>query len=164
MCCLVLACLSRRKRTRGRGGVEVEVEKKKKNRGERQNEKQLTLFEKKETGTLRVQRRSLSNPRVFFSLLPLGAAAVSFSLFFLIPSKPPPKPKMGLAAAASAPSAAKSVVPDDTAAAPSKTHEFLWTATVEPHAARRKAILAAHGDEVRKLYGYDVWTAVQVRK
>ena len=51
-----------------------------------------------------------------------------------------------------------------TATAPSKTHEFLWTATVEPHAARRKAILAAHGDEVRKLYGYDVWTAVQVRK
>jgi hypothetical protein len=164
VCCLLLACHSRRKRTRGRGGVEVEVEKKKKNRGERRNEKQLTLFEKKETGTLRVQRRSLSNPRVFYSLLPLGAAAVSFSLFFLIPSKPPPKPKMGLAAAASAPSAAKSVVLDDTAAAPSKTHEFLWTATVEPHAARRKAILAAHGDEVRKLYGYDVWTAVQVRK
>lgn len=50
------------------------------------------------------------------------------------------------------------------AAASSKEHEFLWTATVEPHAARRKAILAKHGDEVRKLYGYDVSTAVQVRK
>jgi hypothetical protein len=73
----------------------VEVEKKKKNRGERRNEKQLTLFEKKETGTLRVQRRSLSNPRVFFSLLPSGAAAVSFLLFFLIPSKPPPETEDG---------------------------------------------------------------------
>ena len=67
------------------------------------------------------------------------------------------------AAAASAPSSTKSVAADDAAAgAPSKTHEFLWTSTVEPHAARRKAILAAHGDEVRKLYGYDVSTAVQV--
>ena len=61
-----------------------------------------------------------------------------------------------------------SVASSDANAAPlppsEKQHEFLWTATVEPHAARRKAILAAHGDEVRKLYGYDVWTAVQVRK
>lgn len=78
---------------------------------------------------------------------------------------------MGLAAAAaaaaSAPTTAKSAVAVDDAtssAAPSKEHEFLWTATVEPHAARRKAILAKHGDEVRKLYGYDVSTAVQVRR
>ena len=72
---------------------------------------------------------------------------------------------MGLAAAAaaaaSAPSKKNDDVDDDAAA--KKSHEFLWTATVEPHAARRKAILAAHGDEVRKLYGYDVSTAVQVR-
>ena len=84
-----------KKENEGEGGGEVEVEKKKKNRGERRNEKQLTLFEKKETGTLRVQRRSLSNPRVFFSLLPSGAAAVSFLLFFLIPSKPPPETEDG---------------------------------------------------------------------
>jgi hypothetical protein len=62
---------------------------------------------------------------------------------------------MGLAAAAaaaaSAPSKKNDDVDDDAAA--KKSHEFLWTATVEPHAARRKAILAAHGDEVRKLYG-----------
>lgn len=79
--------------------------------------------------------------------------------------------EMGLAAAAaaaaSAPTTAKSAVAVDDAtasAAPSKEHEFLWTATVEPHAARRKAILAKHGDEVRKLYGYDGSTAVQVRR
>lgn len=74
---------------------------------------------------------------------------------------------MGLAAAASAKSVVANALAADAAAAAaaaSKTHEFLWTATVEPHAARRKAILAKHGDEVRKLYGYDVSTAVQVRK
>lgn len=42
-------------------------------------------------------------------------------------------------------------------------HEFDWVATSEPHASRRKAILAAHGDQVRRLYGYDRSTAVQVR-
>ena len=43
-------------------------------------------------------------------------------------------------------------------------HDFNWVATSEPHASRRKAILAAHGEQVRKLYGYDRSTAVQVRE
>ena len=47
------------------------------------------------------------------------------------------------------------------AAAP-KSEEFFWTDTTEPHAARRRAILAKYGDKVRALYGYDHSTAVQV--
>lgn len=43
-------------------------------------------------------------------------------------------------------------------------HDFNWVATSEPHASRRKAILTAHGAEVRQLYGYDRSTAVQVRE
>lgn len=42
-------------------------------------------------------------------------------------------------------------------------HEFNWVTSAEPHATRRKAILAKYGPQVRALYGYDNWTAVQVR-
>jgi sphingolipid delta-4 desaturase len=41
-------------------------------------------------------------------------------------------------------------------------HEFTWVTDAEPHATRRKAILAKYGKQVRELYGYDNWTAVQV--
>ena len=42
-------------------------------------------------------------------------------------------------------------------------HEFTWVTDAEPHATRRRAILAKYGKQVRELYGYDNWTAVQVR-
>lgn len=41
--------------------------------------------------------------------------------------------------------------------------DFMWVTNAEPHATRRKEILAKHGAEVRKLYGTDVSTAWQVR-
>lgn len=40
--------------------------------------------------------------------------------------------------------------------------EFFWVDSNEPHAQRRKAILAKYGNQVRKLYGYDNRTAYQV--
>ena len=40
--------------------------------------------------------------------------------------------------------------------------EFLWVTNAEPHATRRREILAKHGPEVRKLYGTDTSTAWQV--
>lgn len=42
------------------------------------------------------------------------------------------------------------------------TTNFDWTTSIEPHAARRRAILAKYGPQVRALYGTDPWTAVQV--
>ncbi|KAL6777849.1 hypothetical protein ACKKBG_A15910 [Auxenochlorella protothecoides x Auxenochlorella symbiontica] len=39
---------------------------------------------------------------------------------------------------------------------------FLWAGNGEPHAMRRRLILAKYGPEVRKLYGYDHATAWQV--
>ena len=42
-------------------------------------------------------------------------------------------------------------------------HDFYWVADAEPHARRRKAILAKYGEQVRALYGYDVSTAYQAR-
>lgn len=47
------------------------------------------------------------------------------------------------------------------APAPAATN-FDWTTSVEPHAARRRAILAKYGPQVRALYGTDAWTGVQV--
>lgn len=41
--------------------------------------------------------------------------------------------------------------------------EFFWVDSNEPHAQRRKAVLAKYGNQVRKLYGYDNRTAYQVR-
>jgi sphingolipid delta-4 desaturase len=41
-------------------------------------------------------------------------------------------------------------------------HEFSWVTDAEPHATRRRQILAKHGAEVRALYGHDYRTAVQV--
>lgn len=40
--------------------------------------------------------------------------------------------------------------------------DFFWVDSNEPHAQRRKAILAKYGKQVRKLYGYDNRTAYQV--
>lgn len=42
-------------------------------------------------------------------------------------------------------------------------HEFLWVTNAEPHATRRREILAKHGPQVRKLYGTDLSTAWQVQ-
>lgn len=39
---------------------------------------------------------------------------------------------------------------------------FLWATNGEPHMIRRREILAKYGDQVRKLYGADVRTAIQV--
>lgn len=39
---------------------------------------------------------------------------------------------------------------------------FHWVTNGEPHAIRRREILAKYGSEVRKLYGYDHKTAWQV--
>ena len=41
-------------------------------------------------------------------------------------------------------------------------HEFNWVTNAEPHATRRREILDKYGPQVRALYGYDNWTAVQV--
>ena len=41
--------------------------------------------------------------------------------------------------------------------------EFFWVDSNEPHAQRRKAVLAKYGNQVRKLYGYDNKTAYQVQ-
>ena len=41
--------------------------------------------------------------------------------------------------------------------------QFFWVDSNEPHAQRRKAVLAKYGNQVRKLYGYDNRTAYQVR-
>ena len=43
-----------------------------------------------------------------------------------------------------------------------KEHEFSWVTNAEPHATRRRLILAKYGPQVRELYGYDRRTAVQV--
>lgn len=37
--------------------------------------------------------------------------------------------------------------------------KFHWVTSGEPHAMRRREILAKYGSEVRKLYGYDHQTA-----
>jgi hypothetical protein len=37
--------------------------------------------------------------------------------------------------------------------------KFHWVTSGEPHAMRRREILAKYGSEVRKLYGYDHKTA-----
>ena len=42
--------------------------------------------------------------------------------------------------------------------------EFFWVDSNEPHAQRRKAVLAKYGNQVRKLYGYDNRTAYQVKR
>ena len=42
--------------------------------------------------------------------------------------------------------------------------QFFWVDSNEPHAQRRKAVLAKYGNQVRKLYGYDNRTAYQVRR
>ncbi|EFN56445.1 hypothetical protein CHLNCDRAFT_57665 [Chlorella variabilis] len=39
---------------------------------------------------------------------------------------------------------------------------FLWVSSGEPHAIRRRELLAKYGDQIRKLYGYDHATAWQV--
>ena len=39
---------------------------------------------------------------------------------------------------------------------------FLWATNGEPHMIRRREILAKYGEQVRKLYGADVRTAIQV--
>lgn len=39
---------------------------------------------------------------------------------------------------------------------------LLQVSSGEPHAIRRREILAKYGDKVRKLYGYDHATAYQV--
>lgn len=41
--------------------------------------------------------------------------------------------------------------------------DFFWVDSNEPHAQRRKAVLAKYGSQVRKLYGYDNKTAYQVQ-
>lgn len=41
--------------------------------------------------------------------------------------------------------------------------DFHVATSPEPHSQRRKAMLAKHGAEIRKLYGYDPSTAVQVK-
>ncbi len=53
--------------------------------------------------------------------------------------------------------------PAGAAPAPAEENAFDWTTSIEPHAARRRAILAKYGPEVRALYGTDPWTGVQVR-
>jgi hypothetical protein len=64
---------------------------------------------------------------------------------------------MGVAAdQAAGPAGAGAAAP-----APAATN-FDWTTSVEPHAARRRAILAKYGPQVRALYGTDAWTGVQV--
>ena len=40
---------------------------------------------------------------------------------------------------------------------------FTWVTNAEPHATRRREVLAKHGEQVRALYGYDNSTAVQVQ-
>lgn len=40
--------------------------------------------------------------------------------------------------------------------------QFFWVDSNEPHAQRRKAVLAKYGNQIRKLYGYDNRTAYQV--
>ena len=42
--------------------------------------------------------------------------------------------------------------------------KFLWVSSGEPHAIRRRELLAKYGDKIRKLYGYDHATAWQVRR
>lgn len=42
--------------------------------------------------------------------------------------------------------------------------QFFWVDSNEPHAQRRKAVLAKYGNQIRKLYGYDNRTAHQVRR
>lgn len=44
-----------------------------------------------------------------------------------------------------------------------EAQKFLWVGNGEPHAIRRRLILAKYGEQVRKLYGYDHATAWQVR-
>jgi sphingolipid delta-4 desaturase len=44
----------------------------------------------------------------------------------------------------------------------SAERDFYWVDSLEPHAKRRRAILAKYGDKVRALYGHDSSTAVQV--
>lgn len=41
--------------------------------------------------------------------------------------------------------------------------KYLWITNGEPHSIRRREILSKYGNEVRKLYGYDYRTGIQVR-
>ncbi len=41
--------------------------------------------------------------------------------------------------------------------------DFYIATDAEPHKLRRRAMLAKYGPEIRKLYGYDPSTAVQVQ-
>jgi hypothetical protein len=38
---------------------------------------------------------------------------------------------------------------------PRDLHDFLWTAKDEPHASRRKALMADHGETIRPLMGHE---------
>ena len=149
-----------------RGGVEVGKKKKKKKIEAAHFSRALKFGRASERGNGHASVRLRVSTPVLLLAASLELQLQAFRS--LLPFLTAAETEMGLAAAAAAAAASAPTAKnadDDTAsaAAPSKTHEFLWTATVEPHAARRKAILAAHGDEVRKLYGYDVSTAVQVR-
>lgn len=47
--------------------------------------------------------------------------------------------------------------------AAAEENKFYWVPDAEPHARRRRQMLAKYGDQVRALYGYDVSTAYQAR-
>lgn len=41
--------------------------------------------------------------------------------------------------------------------------KYLWVTNGEPHSIRRREILNRYGAQIRKLYGYDYRTGLQVR-
>lgn len=48
--------------------------------------------------------------------------------------------------------------PDDLTSTPT---DFQWSKSAEPHLARRRAVLEAHGDEIKALYGADASLALK---